>query len=206
MLVSHDYKFIFVKTKKTAGSSLETYLKPFCENGIIGKKLSEKHTTASEIKEIVGDEIWSNYTKIVPIRNPWDMTVSLYFWRKRKRPFYYWLYRWFIKFRFKGIMEHRVSFEEWVQKKGVRGLNENNSIIYIDGEMDNYEFIRYENLNGDLEAVCTKLGIPFESERLPNEKSGHRPKRDYKTFYNDHTKEIVAQAYERELKDFGYSY
>ena len=55
MLVSHDYRFIFIKTKKTAGSSLETYLKPYCENGIVGKKLDEKHTTAGEIKAIVGD-------------------------------------------------------------------------------------------------------------------------------------------------------
>ena len=78
MLVSHDYKFIFIKTKKTAGSSLETFLKPFCENGIIGKKLSEKHTSAEAIKDIVGNEVWNNYTKIIPIRNPWDQTCLLY--------------------------------------------------------------------------------------------------------------------------------
>ncbi len=206
MLVSHDYKFIFIKTKKTAGSSLETYLKPFCENGIVGKKLSEKHTPASEIKSIVGEEVWNNYTKIVPIRNPWDTTVSLYFWRGRKRPFYYWLYRWFIKFKFKRLIEQHLTFEEWVHNRGAHRLNENNEIIYIDGQVDNYEFIRYEHLIADLEKVCNKLGIPFEKERLPHEKSGHRPKRDYRTFYNDETREIVAKAYERELKEFGYSF
>ncbi len=30
MLVSHDYKFIFLKTRKTAGSSIELLLRPCC--------------------------------------------------------------------------------------------------------------------------------------------------------------------------------
>ena len=205
MLVSHDYKFIFIKTKKTAGSSLETYLKPFCENGIVGKKLEEKHTTAAEIKSIVGDQIWDDYTKIVPIRNPWDTMVSMYFWRGRKRPFYYWIYRWFIKFKLNGPMEQSMSFQEWITEKRDQ-LNENREIIYVDGQIDGYKFIHYENLVGDLESICKELGIPFEIARLPHEKGGHRPKRDYKTFYNDEAREIVAKEFEREIKEFGYTF
>ena len=30
MLVSHRYKFIYTKTRKTAGSSVESYFEPFC--------------------------------------------------------------------------------------------------------------------------------------------------------------------------------
>ena len=29
-LVSHDQRFIFLKTRKTAGSSIESYLMPWC--------------------------------------------------------------------------------------------------------------------------------------------------------------------------------
>ena len=30
MIISHKYKFIFIKTQKTAGSSIELYLSRFC--------------------------------------------------------------------------------------------------------------------------------------------------------------------------------
>lgn len=30
MIISHKHNFIFIKTAKTAGSSIEAYLSPFC--------------------------------------------------------------------------------------------------------------------------------------------------------------------------------
>lgn len=49
MIISHKYKFIFIKTRKTAGTSIETYLSPLCEEDDIftsvGKeKATKKHT------------------------------------------------------------------------------------------------------------------------------------------------------------------
>lgn len=205
MLISHDYKFIFIKTKKTAGSSLETYLKPYCKNGFIGERLKEEHLTAQEVKKMVGEEKWESYLKIVPIRNPWDQTVSLYFWRKRERPFYYYLYRWFIQLRFRRLIEHHLTFAEWVHKKW-SWVNENRDIMYIDGQLDDYQFIRFENLAEDLKKVCARLEIPFDPNGLPHEKAGHRPKTAYRAHYNEETKKIVSQAYDLEIEEFGYKF
>ena len=100
MLVSHRKKFIFTKTAKTAGTSVESYFEKYCmpegewqqshtreeyisETGIIGyrgKKPPETkfygHMSASEIKGYLGPEVWEDYFKFTVIRNPFDKLVS----------------------------------------------------------------------------------------------------------------------------------
>jgi len=106
MLVSHQHKFIYTKTVKTAGSSVESYFEPYCisaeeysqrrpgelhesAQGIIGygpdRPADAKwynHMPALAIKRQLGDEIWNNYFKFCVIRNPFDKAVSAYYFFK----------------------------------------------------------------------------------------------------------------------------
>ena len=100
MLVSHRKKFIFTKTRKTAGTSVESVFEPYCmpegtweqihyaperisPDGIIGhrgdgwKKANWwNHMPAELIRNRVGEEIWNEYFKFTVIRNPFDKLVS----------------------------------------------------------------------------------------------------------------------------------
>jgi len=100
MLVSHRKKFIYTKTIKTAGTSVEAYFEPYCmpegewkechwrdqyvsETGVIGFRGKGRknqtwfnHMPAVEIKAILGDRIWNDYYKFTVIRNPFDKLVS----------------------------------------------------------------------------------------------------------------------------------
>ncbi len=116
MLVSHRYKFIYLKTVKTGGTSVESYFEKFCMHegewefahkrdeyeskaGIIGyrgkhaKQKAKKwynHQSAAEIKSLLGDEIWDDYYKFCVIRNPFDKLISGYYFnehRKKNRTF-----------------------------------------------------------------------------------------------------------------------
>lgn len=107
MIVCHKYKFIYIKTKKTASTSLEIALSKFCNHDDMMTPLLRKdemsrrsltrglgsrnaprgtdpHTSARDAKRIVGDDIWNQYTKITSIRNTYDMMVSKFFWERGK--------------------------------------------------------------------------------------------------------------------------
>ena len=101
MIVSHEHRFIFVKTRKTAGTSLEVFLEPLCGERDVVTPVSPKyqdeetrrhrprndagfrnHATAESIRRIVGDTVWNEYFKFTIERSPWDKMVSMYWWRK----------------------------------------------------------------------------------------------------------------------------
>ncbi len=206
MLVSHDYKFIYIKPKKVAGSSIQAYLARYCENGINYDRDPKSHMKASKVKEIVGDEIWNSYLKITSVRNPWDKTVSLYHWRRRKRPFYIHLRR-----ILRGWPWHsparRYDFPEFVKVMYQNGtLNEDKAITRIEDKLPDYYFIRFEHMHDDLEKLCEKLGVTYNPDDMPQKKVGHRKDKGYEQYFNDETKEYVRLAYEEEIERFGYSY
>ena len=93
MLVSHRYKFIYTKTRKTAGSSVESYFEPFCmpdgewtqrhfreeyvsDAGIIGFRGNPakagdaywwNHMPARMIRRRLGEDTWRSYFKFCVI-------------------------------------------------------------------------------------------------------------------------------------------
>jgi len=204
MLVSHTHKFIFIKTRKTAGSSIEKFLEPYAQVGPTISEWEDHHTPAQIVKDYVGDQKWKEYTKIISMRNPWDQVVSLYYWRGRKRKRRH-LFSKFIRGKQVINPARKMEFGEWVRFKN-DSLNENRVITYIDGKLPQYDYIHFEDLTNSLEAVCKKIGIPFSQESLLHLKGGHRPNGAYQSYYDQETREIVRHAFSLEIEDFGYTF
>ena len=110
MLISHRKHFIFTKTVKTAGTSVESYFEQYCmpsgewqeshardeyvsEAGIIGYRGENptgakwyNHMSASKMRKLVGQAIWNRYFKFTVVRNPYDKLISgFYFFERRKQ-------------------------------------------------------------------------------------------------------------------------
>ena len=101
MIISHKHKFIFLKTVKTAGTSIQAALAEHCgkEDIITGKEeeqnihklsnipiLHHEHVYLTFVKQWLEPEIWDSYFKFAFIRNPFDLAISKYWWDYKKRP------------------------------------------------------------------------------------------------------------------------
>ncbi|MEO8342994.1 MAG: sulfotransferase family 2 domain-containing protein [Gallionella sp.] len=214
MLVSHRKKFIYTKTIKTAGTSVESYFEPYCmkegewsftharleyisDSGIIGCRTGQllviqastwwNHMPAVTIKALVGESIWDSYFKFCVIRNPFDKVVSAYHFFSPKA----------------SAPTLKQDFEAWLMSNP---LPIDRSKYMIDGEFCMDGVIRYETLLQDIERICERLDIPYQPQNLKNLKVGHRPSKSLEEYYSAKSTEIVTNAYRYELDKFGYTF
>ncbi|MGH6987535.1 MAG: hypothetical protein ACRED9_11945 [Caulobacteraceae bacterium] len=93
VIISHERHFIFIKTYKTAGASIEAYLSAHCGPGDVltpaeppvaghvARNQGEfyNHIPAHKVRAAVGEEIGREYTTLCVERNPRDKFISYYF-------------------------------------------------------------------------------------------------------------------------------
>jgi len=200
VLVSHRYKFIYIKNKKVAGTSVEAFFEKYCVgekkeksyviqhsskpkctmSGIIGNReftpnkslIYYNHMTAVELKRALGETIFGDYYKFCVVRNPYDVLVSGYYYSKTTD-----------------------SFAEFIEKRVERSNYERYSID--DAPICDF-YIRYENLLEDVEAVCKKLGVEFDLSQMPNFKGDYRHNKDYRSMYDEYTRKKVEESCKKE--------
>ena len=218
MLLSHQRRFIYLKTVKTGGTSVEIYFEPYCVDpelyrgeqhnrpaivsdwGLAGERGSAdgtwyNHMPASRVRELVGEEVWNGYFKFCVVRNPFDKVVSQ-FWYQQTDPVRAALN----KGDFNVV---RKAFWEWCRSLDFPA---DRFIYTVDGMPAVDHFIRYERLPEGLDQVCRRLEIPWEPHRLGRYKSGYRLRGEhFAEYYNPRTAALVRAEFAWELDYFQYS-
>jgi hypothetical protein len=233
MLVSHRRNFIYTKTFKTAGTSVEVHFEPYCvpvdENwtmshgrdervskaGIVGYRGSNwkqatwwNHMPAREIRDRLGPDKWESYFKFCVVRNPFDKAVSNFYYTTGEKNPKGWFQqaKWRVRsaFRQKSVQFLQFEFERWLWHGG---LGVDRDKYMIDGEFCVDDFIFFEHLEEDVRRICERLSLPFDSDRLPRLKTSQRPK-TYSTHehYTPAAVEMVASAFDVEIETFGYAF
>lgn len=216
MIVSHEHRFVFLKTRKTAGTSIEIALSRVCGPDDIITPISEpdevkrrelggrppqqhtspplprnafNHMRAPAVKQIIGAERWSSYFKFAVQRNPWDAVVSLYFWRYRAE---------------RG--DTPPPFPEFVRTEVVDKLA-NEALTYrIGGRIAVDRLLRYEHLDTELGEVWQRLELPGSPD-LPRVKAHSRPaEASYRSMYDDGSREHVRAVFATVIDDLRYEF
>jgi len=212
-MISHRLKCIFVHIPKTAGTSLEFALFKDYErtpSNLWGFRLPSnrqggalQHWKAKQIRQEVGTEDFDRYFKFAFVRNPWDRMVSLFSYltqteripRKRIRDFL-------------GISQD-ISFKAFVRticesEPHPHWEEQHKFVLDEDGKLL-VDFIgRYENLHQGYTYVCSQLPRLRKKVPLPRRLASLRC--SYLRYYDNETREMVADKYKTDRELFGYSF
>jgi hypothetical protein len=211
VIVSHKHQFIFVKTRKTAGTSIEVFLEPLCGEEDVVTPVSPRyqdsetathkprnhqgysnHAAAPRIREIVGESVWNGYYKFSVERKPWDKMVSMYWWRK---------YQYKIDDDFPSFCRKAIE-----SPNNIYTCPSDYHFYTIDSELCVDKVIQFETLMDDFSSVCDHLNLGNVTS-LPRAKAKIRAeKKPYADYYDEALRDLVAQRFQNEIDLFGYEF
>jgi hypothetical protein len=219
VIISHKYRFIFIKTRKTAGTSIELALRPHLGPDDVASLLREDRTEATEgarnFRRSFRDYSLYDWRRFVMDQQRQDFKNHLPASRIRQM-----VSRdvWDSYFKFcveRDPFDKIISAHAWVTaRRRMDGRPEQSLHEFLAGDIsawsdwesytENNQIIvdrvlRYENLASELGEVCEQLGLPALS--LTTAKSGHRKDtRPASELLGWHGMERVAEVFERELE------
>ncbi|CAN5611258.1 sulfotransferase family 2 domain-containing protein [soil metagenome] len=213
MIISHQHRFVFMKSRKTAGTSVEIALSRVCgpEDVITAlpradeairaaaggrgrqhttgpglRRSVHEHSPVAVARQALGEATWAEYFTFVVERNPWDAVVSLYFWVNRH--------------------DGRLTFDEFVHRDEVVNLaSQQFRSWHARGERAVDRVLRYERLDDEVGEVWEHLGLPGAPE-LPRAKSGLRDQTGYRQHYVPATRDLVGELFARQIAELGYEF
>ena len=195
MIFSKQYRFLFLKSRKTAGSTLEALLFPHLGSEDVCTGSARDGTPALNCapgsnghvkvqKEIIPDGFFTFSIE----RNPFDKVVSSYFWHVNTKPQY-----------FGGD-----DFETYVEKVNNTRLLPSDWDLYSDCDT----VFLYENMAEMYEVLSQYTGIKLtkkDADRMKL-KSDFRIEKDYRKLHTSKTVEIIHRSLGREISKFNYTY
>jgi hypothetical protein len=227
MILSHEHKFIYIKTHKTGSASVEAALSGICGPGDV-------ITQTGEQKQGGRRKPAQNYRldhPAVPRRPLWRRllgrperhyhpsvgffehmpasVIRTYVGEK--------VWRSYFKFSFeRNPWDRQVSWYQHKMKSRAGGTRpsfdafnsdrrrawvENWDLYAIDGNIA-IDFVgRYETLAEDFAMVAGRLGLKGQVA-LP----ALAASRDYRALYNDQSRDLIASWYAPEIREFGYEF
>ena len=232
MIISHKHKFIFLKTKKTAGTAIEAALSELCGPSDV---ITPYRAESEEDRKGREPQNYRIEHPLKPKRPLWrkllgrperyyhhsmgfyeHMPASLVrayvgeeIWRSYfkfafdRNPWDRQVSWYFYKTKSKG---RRPSFERFMRSR--RRAFVDNHDIYMQGGAVAVDFVgRYEELDADLNKALKMIGIGRQvavphSNVTPNKAE----RQDYRSYYTPQTEALVREWYALEIALLGYGF
>lgn len=217
MIISEEYKFIFVHIPKTAGLSVtDAFGKygrprgrplyrsisrrlPFLESP--ARAHFRVHEAASKMVAKLSRPVFDQFLSFSVIRNPFDHAVSHYEYMKQFR----------IKstadkvakLSFQDYLEYRMKAPFWNDTIFARMPSQSYYLCDAAGNLLVKRLIHFERLNEELEELSRDLALPdFNLRHVNKTKAARRPMQSY---YDATTEDLVRRIYAPDFDLLGYS-
>lgn len=205
MIITEHPKLIFIHNQKTAGMSIESLL----IKELSGQKLLERHSSASDGVKEIGREEWDKHYSFGFVRNPWERLVSWYVMMRETKPRgnnKLWEY----------VHNNAHTFEDFILKCTDTITEDRDGYLYEksfvkpqldyftneEGEVITTFIGRFEDLQDGIDKVLKQNNLP--SYKLPVLNT--TKKKDYRSYYTQETREIVAERFKKDIEYFGYEF
>ncbi len=216
MLLSHRHRFLFVHIAKTGGTSVRAALQkyrwrdPYYIPQWLASRMSSwvnheiaiklpRHAKAITAQEMLPRPFYDDLFKFAFVRNPWDLQVSSYHHIRRERP---------------HLLQPNEDFEQFLHRK----LNperpwqyhiDTSITLQTDYLNDQHgkrivDFVgHYERLQADFDICCERIGI--RTTELPARRKA-KDRDEYRKYYNNTTKALVAHHFANDIEQLGYQF
>jgi len=229
MIISHDHEFIFLKTTKTAGTSIEIALSEYCGPQDIITPIS---AADEKTRTILGYRGPQNY--IVPFAS-YSFGDMVYFLIRGKKRHYFnhisaklvrrfigeEIWQSYFKFCFARNPWDRAvsqyywrraegaphSFAEFIDSHNLKSLKKKGIGLYaIDGEVMVDRICLFENMADELAYISDRLQLPGKLTLPRSKSSSRRDKEDYRNIFDKTDRDKVAQLFAEEISLLGYEF
>ena len=200
MIVSHTNRFIFLKTPKTAGTSIQNALKSICEYpdvvtyGHINQITGENASPLSEFATMQELPNQISYFSFGFTRNPWSLALSRYMYQiKRGRlPDFY--------------KPEKLYFKLWVISHYAQDYitDKTETWLFEDGKQTVQFIGKYENLQKDFRYICNIIGCGMLELEHYNKSQVYI--KNYRDWYGDESKLLICKMFEFEIDTFKYTF
>lgn len=222
-VISFQNRFIYLLNPRTASTATAQALLDSAKAEFVPAEnivddegnivVQRKHTTMEQLVEyeLISKDQVDTFFKFVTVRNPYDSMVSA--WAKKVHDYVHlldnpnsWVNR--MPDYAAGLRRAAgMSFPEWIAaeylpklKRGRGGSVNRNFIRNVD------HVLRYENLQHDFSQIVERLGLPKDFQIPVVNVTKGRETKDYRTYYDDESRDIVYRAFKDEIEQLGYEF
>lgn len=198
-MINHKHKFILILLPKTGTTSLLNldFVNP--------EYWRHPYTGVQRHYDLI-DNSQMDYYKACTCRNPYTKCVSLWaYWNRRlvnkgENAFEFSTFVSNFDNIKQRVMQH-FTVPESIHFNGCCEsveISTHGKLSYNDID----HWIKLENFQSDLNVLCDKIGIPHQ--QLPH--TNQTKHKHYTEYYDDETKQIVADRFAKDIEYFGYEF